>query len=337
MYEKPLSLIIPCHNSAAFLPLCLDSVRRQTLGVENMHVILIDDASDDGGETLGLLQSFQEEYPHSVTVLPLEKNLRQGGARNRALQLVDTEYIQFLDSDDWLDDNACLDLLKIIDRERGDLLLFGHEMEENDFRIDLSDPDSRKIFLSSRAWNANHSSKIYRSDLILDHGIHFAEGRFFEEPLFVYPTFFYASAIVFARRHFYHLGERTDHTMNSAAKRNLMDHPAVQLELLEFLKAQGFLPLYHDEIEDYFLWTYFMETVLNAGQIPGSLSLGEFQRLQETCKAKFPNYANNPYLSDHPEGVREILSFIDVTISTQEELNGFLQNTQAIYDALTGK
>ncbi len=332
MYEKPLSLIIPCHNSAAFLSTCLDSVRRQTLGVENMHVILVDDASDDQGETLRLLQTFQEEFPDSVTVLPLEKNLKQGGARNRALQYVDTEYIQFLDSDDWLDDNACLDLLKIISGEHADLLLFGHEMEEDDFRIDLPDPDSRKIFLSSRAWNANHSSKIYRSNLILDHSIHFAEGRFFEEPLFVYPTFFYASTIVFARRRFYHLGKREDHTMSNAAQTHLMDHPAVQLELLSFLKAQGFLSLYHDEIEDYFLWTYFMETVLNAGIVKDSLSLSAFLELQETCKSEFPQHASNHYLHEHPHAIQEILSGIDLSFSSQEELNAFLKkNTDLLF------
>ena len=334
MYQKPLSLIIPCHNSAAFLSACLDSIRKQTLGVDNMHIILVDDASDDQGATLRMLEAFREEFPDSVTILALERNLRQGGARNRALQYVDTEYLQFLDSDDWLDDNACLDLLKIIDGERADLLLFGHEMEEDDFRIDLQDPDSRKIFLSSRAWNANHSSKVYRADLILDHGIHFAEGRFFEEPLFVYPTFFYATSIVFARRHFYHLGERADHTMSSAAQLHLMDHPAVQLELLEFLKEQGLLSLYHDEIEDYFLWTYFMETILNAGVVKDSLSLDEFTELQKICRSEFPEYENNPYLAEHPQAVREILSGINAVISTQEECNVYLSKMQTLYPAL---
>lgn len=334
MYKKPLSLIIPCHNSAPFLSACLDSIRKQTLGVDNMHVILVDDASDDQGATLHMLEAFREEFPDSVTVLALERNLRQGGARNQALQHVDTDYIQFLDSDDWLDDNACLDLLKMIDGERADLLLFGHELEESDFRIDLPDPDSRKIFLSSRAWNANHSSKVYRADLILDHGIHFAEDRYFEEPLFVYPTFFYASSIVFARRHFYHLGERADHTMSSTAQMHLMDHPAVQMELLEFLKAQELLSLYHDEIEDYFLWTYFMETVLNAGVVKDSLSLGEFAKLQERCRSEFPNHANNPYLPEHPKAIQEILSGIDLSFSSQEELDAFLQKAQACYSAL---
>lgn len=334
MVQKPLSLIIPCHNSAAFLQTCLDSVRRQTLGVENMHVILVDDASDDQGETLRMLEAFREEFPDSVTLLPLEKNLKQGGARNRALQHVDTEYLQFLDSDDWLDDNACLNLLKIIDGEHADLLLFGHEMEDDDFRIDLPDPGSRKIFLSSRAWNANHSSKLYRTNLILDHGIRFAEGRFFEEPLFVYPTFFYASSVVFARRRYYHLGERSDHTMSSAAQTHLMDHPAVQRELLSFLKSKGFLSLYHDEIEDYFLWTFFLETVLNAGVVKNSLSLDAFIRLQETCREEFPDHTRNPYLPEHPKAVREILSGIDASFSSQEELDAFLRHAQTCYLAL---
>lgn len=330
MYEKPLSLIVPCHNSAGTLPECLASLRNQTLGIENMHIILVDDASDDAGATLHLLRNFEDEFSSSVTVLSLEKNLRQGGARNRALVYVDTEYLQFLDSDDTLSPNACLDLLKIIDAEQGDLLFFGHSMPDDDFRINLPSIKERKVFLSSHAWNNNHSSKLYRSDLILNHNLHFAEGHFFEEPLFVYPTFFYASSIIFARRNFYHLGNTGNSTMQSKAIHQLMDHPLVQLELLHFLKSKSFLLDYYEEIEEYFLWSYFLETMINASSVKNSMSVADYQNLQEICLQEFPEWENNPYIQESPTSVTSIYSFIRKKIASREELSAVLSEIQLL-------
>ncbi len=328
MYEKPLGLIIPCYNAAKTLPACLKSVEDQTIGMDSLHVILVDDASTDEGRTLSLLHDFEKKYPDSVTVIPLETNQKQGGARNAALSRVDTEYLQFLDADDTLSENACLELLTQIDSELADVLLFGHNMEEDDFRIDLPNDEARRIFLSSHAWNNNHSSKVYRSELILNNQLRFAAGRYYEEPLFVYPVWFYATRILFARRDFYHLGSNEQGTMVSKAASHLMDHPSVQLELLSFLKSRSFLPGFHDEIEEYFLWTYYLETIVNASISPDYFTLDDFRDLCKVCKREFPEWEENPYLKELPPAARKILSTMNETPSAPEELNALLSEVK---------
>ena len=333
MYEKPLTLIIPCYNAASTLPACLQSVENQSLGMESLHVILVDDASADEGKTLSLLRDFEKKYPDSVTVIPLESNQKQGGARNAALSRVDTEYLQFLDADDTLSENACKELLTLIDSEQADVLLFGHSMEENDFRIDIKNDEARKIFLSSHAWNNNHSSKVYRMELIRDNHLRFAAGRYYEEPLFVYPIWFYAARILFARRDFYHLGKNEQGTMASKAASRLMDHPSVQLELLVFLKDRGFLPRFHDEIEEYFLWTCYLETMINASVSPDYFTLEDYNELCRICKTEFPEWERNAYLKELPSAVEKILSTMNKTPSSPEELDLLLSEVKQLSSA----
>ena len=58
----------------------MESVFNQTIGIENMKIILIDDASTDG--TLEYLMSYEQRYPENVLLYVLEENQGQANARN---------------------------------------------------------------------------------------------------------------------------------------------------------------------------------------------------------------------------------------------------------------
>lgn len=52
---KPLiSVIIPCYNTAQYLPQCMLSLEMQTLGFENLQCIFVDDASTDIWKYMGM-------------------------------------------------------------------------------------------------------------------------------------------------------------------------------------------------------------------------------------------------------------------------------------------
>ena len=44
---KKISVIIPCYNVAAYIDRCLMSIEAQTMGMEELEIICIDDASAD--------------------------------------------------------------------------------------------------------------------------------------------------------------------------------------------------------------------------------------------------------------------------------------------------
>ena len=100
---KKVSVIIPCCNATKWLPKCFLSLVQQTIGIEQIELIFVDDASTDDGATWEMLHEFECAYPESILILKLQENMRQGGARNIALQYATGEYIAFVDADDFVD------------------------------------------------------------------------------------------------------------------------------------------------------------------------------------------------------------------------------------------
>lgn len=99
---KKISVIVPCHNVAKYLERCMERIINQSIGMEEIELILIDDASTDNGATLQVLMDYERRFPDTVMLIPLEQNMRQGGARNIGISYAGGEYLMFCDADDWL-------------------------------------------------------------------------------------------------------------------------------------------------------------------------------------------------------------------------------------------
>ena len=102
MKEQPLvSVIIPVYNVERYLAQCLDSVSHQTY--QNLEIICVNDGSRDGSPDI--LRRYADE---DARIQVIDK--ANGGvsrARNDALDCACGEYIMFVDSDDWVEPDAC--------------------------------------------------------------------------------------------------------------------------------------------------------------------------------------------------------------------------------------
>ncbi|MBS1907504.1 MAG: glycosyltransferase family 2 protein [Actinobacteria bacterium] len=96
-----VTVIVPGRDIADFAPAALDSLRAQT--EPSWRAILVDDGSRD--DTGGIFEAAAAADPR-FTVLRHAEARGLGGARNAALELVDTEYLGFLDGDDELTPTA---------------------------------------------------------------------------------------------------------------------------------------------------------------------------------------------------------------------------------------
>lgn len=93
------SIIIPVYNGTQHgLQKCLESIWGQSLEKDTYEVICIDDCSTDG--TRSWLKEQQKEHANLV-VIENEKNIRQGGARNKGVRGARGKYICFIDQDDY--------------------------------------------------------------------------------------------------------------------------------------------------------------------------------------------------------------------------------------------
>ncbi|MCR5119044.1 MAG: glycosyltransferase [Lachnospiraceae bacterium] len=311
--RKKICIIIPCHDSADTLPRTWASILDQTMPTDELQVIFVDDASDDDGKTWQVLQDIEKQAPESVMIIALEENMRQGGARNVALQYVNSEYVLFLDSDDTYRRESCEELYALAKKYGSDLVEFKHRHLQEDAelrgvpetgeisgRVEVYDLDgndeNRKAVLGRQMSGCSCTNKMYSADLLERSGAAYAERVIYEEPLFVYPQFLYANKLVMVDKDYYEYHWHADSTMTSLLGKRLMEHPKVQLELMADVMAREELyKKYKEEIDYYFFQTFYAETVLFAYTNRGYISAEALEYLQGVCKKLVPEIRTNRY------------------------------------------
>ena len=116
--EPLVSIVIPVYNAGAHLARCIESVRRQTW--QNLQVVLVNDGSTDASAEVCRMYARVDGRIHLID----KPNAGVSAARNDGLAAAKGEYIQFVDSDDYLPEDAT-QLLVDRARETGCDLVIG--------------------------------------------------------------------------------------------------------------------------------------------------------------------------------------------------------------------
>lgn len=114
-----ISLIIPIYNVEKYLPECLDSCINQTL--ENIEIICINDCSPDN--SLSIINEYKQRDTR-IKLINHKTNMGLGAARNTGLKYAHGEYVWFVDSDDFIEKEACQLLYDTASKNHVDILLF---------------------------------------------------------------------------------------------------------------------------------------------------------------------------------------------------------------------
>ena len=123
MSELLLTYIVPVYNTERYLTKCLSTLVAQGIGDEDYEVLVVDDGSTDA--SAGAVEAFAAN--HVQVRLISQPNQGVSAARNHALDEARGRYIQFVDSDDYLEDGAMAPLLRRAIDEQLDVLLFNYE------------------------------------------------------------------------------------------------------------------------------------------------------------------------------------------------------------------
>lgn len=98
MPEYKATVLVPVYNVEKFLRSCLDSLVTQSIGFKNIEVVLVNDGSTDGSESI--CREFADKYDN--VFLYSKENEGLSKTRNYGLSKSHGKYIFFLDSDDRL-------------------------------------------------------------------------------------------------------------------------------------------------------------------------------------------------------------------------------------------
>ena len=117
MTQPLVSIVIPVFNVEHHLRQCLDSVLRQTL--KEWECICVDDGSPDGSGAI------LDEYGGRDARFKIIHQRNQGvsAARNLGIELASAPYLTFIDSDDWVEDDALENLLSAMEKSSADMVM----------------------------------------------------------------------------------------------------------------------------------------------------------------------------------------------------------------------
>lgn len=113
-----ISVIIPVYNCGQFLRRCLDSLVNQSFG--DWEAICINDGSKDNSGAI------LDEYAAADKRFKVVHKANEGVsiARNTALKLVESDYIMFMDSDDFLHPQAMEICAHFANRDNSDIVAY---------------------------------------------------------------------------------------------------------------------------------------------------------------------------------------------------------------------
>lgn len=189
--DVKVSIIIPIYNMEKYLVPCLDSVAAQSL--EDLEIICIDDNSED--DSYKIAESYANKDDRFI-LLHNDKNEGLSAVRNKGIRKAVGNYIQFLDSDDYLEENTVRRLYDAACQNGVDGIFFGARVVKEDGSREIGEIcykeikvfDSGSSFFHDINAEGEYQSascfQFWKRQFLLDKKIYFQEGIVYEDTLF---------------------------------------------------------------------------------------------------------------------------------------------------------
>ncbi|PDX80102.1 glycosyltransferase [Faecalibacterium prausnitzii] len=122
MNQPLVSIILPVYNAQNHLARCVGSICAQTY--QNIEIIILNDGSKD--QSLPVCEEFRQKDPR---ILLVDKaNSGVSDTRNLGLKLASGKYVEFVDSDDYLDPDFTERLVAAAEENEADFVIAPYKM-----------------------------------------------------------------------------------------------------------------------------------------------------------------------------------------------------------------
>lgn len=288
-----LSIVVPIYNVEQTLNRCIDSLINQTL--KNIDIILVDDGSTDGSSVIA--KQYSENFPNQIKYIRKD-NGGLSSARNYGMEYVETEFVGFIDSDDYADLELYESMLKAVNDST--------KIVECDFiweydkkqKFDIS-PQYRTIsdyMVRGRvvAWN-----KIYKVDWLKETEVEFPEGLLYEDLNFFFkllPHLKKIEEVIVVKNRYIHYVQH-EGTITSEHSLKLLQILESYSGVFEYYKSNNIFDLYRDELEYKFCRNIFCSFSIKALKVKGIKNRKIiFSKFWESVTNNFPNWKSNKYI-----------------------------------------
>lgn len=220
-----ISIIMPIYNAEKYLDRTINSIINQTIGFENIELILVDDKSTDSSKSI--IKEYASKYPNIKSFFSDKNHGFPGYGRNIGLKNANAEYIMFIDNDDEFEIDFCETVFDIIEKGGYDVVSTNFKIIKNsviiseDIYSKISEysliEDNIKLIELNRYRNVTDSviwTKIFKKSIIQSNDITFVENGLSEDRLFLFEYYYHANNIVlidyYGYKHYKH-GENLSH------------------------------------------------------------------------------------------------------------------------------
>lgn len=285
-----ISVIVPVYNVEKYLPKCIESIRNQTH--HNLEILLVNDGSTDRSGII--CEKYAALDPRIETIH--KENGGLSDARNTGIEAATGDYIAFVDSDDWIDEDmyellygllceheAEVAICRI--REFSDMGII--EVNTNDIVVCTGKKALVLIVTRDNKYKLDHgiTNKLIKKELIQN--FRFPVGKLIEDIYFTPPLIYASQKCVYIDTAKYnYLTDRQGSIMNSdISEKLILDELNGHQQLERFLlskRIQECLP----QVNEFFLnrILYFHYEVKNSA-IENKETL--LKTLEELFNAKF--------------------------------------------------
>jgi glycosyltransferase involved in cell wall biosynthesis len=179
-----VSIVVPVHNALKTLDRAVDSALAQTMSIDDLELICVDDGSTD--DSLARLRAYEAETPN-MTVISIPASGWPGKPRNVGTDAASGQYVMYLDADDLLQPEAMQRMYDLGSANGSDIVL---GKVTSDFRgvhqylyrtsLPRCDVDDSRII------NSLTPHKMFRRAFLVEQGLRYPEGYHrLEDQLFV--------------------------------------------------------------------------------------------------------------------------------------------------------
>lgn len=200
MYK--ISIIIPIYNAEKTINRAVMSVMKQTIGFENIELILIDDYSTD--KSREIISNYSEEYDNIISIYSNINHGYPGYGRNMGIKKASSEYIMFMDNDDEYELDLCEKLYMNMINENADIIGCNYTIIDSNTkyirkcgvqynsRLPITNIYNQDIlfYKDILVWN-----KLFKRDIILKNNILFKMDGYGEDFLFCIEYFIHSKKL----------------------------------------------------------------------------------------------------------------------------------------------
>jgi len=235
-----VTVITPVYNAENFLSKTIDSVINQTLGMDMIEYILIDDGSNDSSRDI--LIEYSSKFENIIAIFMKNNSGTPGRPRNVGIQHATSNYITFLDADDWLEPDG-LEVLHEILEETGDDYVVGKTIKVEQKKTSTigeheSCKERRGVNPFSIPHICNHlgpRARMIRTGLIRDHHIQFPEMKFAEDKQFFIDILIHSKSISTTTAPIYYLNRLNNAQTRLTNQTNILQKTEYNLKVINYI------------------------------------------------------------------------------------------------------